>query len=76
MTHYTRMTTAAGGLCGLMSADQESQLIGNLVGALKSVPRIAQERQRGHYHHADAVYGARGARSPDIAVEAVVGQAA
>ncbi|MEO8314502.1 MAG: catalase [Pseudomonadota bacterium] len=66
----------AGDLYRLMSADQKSQLIDNLVGALKSVPRIIQERQLGHFHKADPDYGARVAKGLCIAVEAIVGQAA
>jgi catalase len=66
----------AGDLYRLMSADQKFQLIGNLVSALKSVPRIIQERQLGHFAKADPDYGARVASGLGIAVEAIVGQAA
>ena len=59
-----------------MSADQKSQLIDNLVGALKYVPRIIQERQLGHFYKADPDYGAGVAKGLGIAVEAIVGEAA
>jgi catalase len=66
----------AGDLYRLMSVDQKSQLIGNLASALKSVPRIIQERQLGHSYKADPDYGARVAGGLGIAVQAIVGQAA
>ncbi len=66
----------AGALYRLMSADQKSQLVDNLVGALKSVPRIIQERQLGHFSKADPDYGVGVAKGVGIAVEAIVGQAA
>jgi catalase len=40
-----------------MSADQKSQLIGNVVSAMKTVPQDIQERQVGHFYKADPTYG-------------------
>ncbi|NOT99984.1 MAG: catalase [Gallionella sp.] len=49
--------TQAGNLYRLMNADQKSQLISNLVGALTGVPKFIQVRQLAHFHKADAEYG-------------------
>ncbi len=65
-----------GDLYRLMSSDQKSQLIGNLVSALTSVPRIIQERQLAHFYKADPDYGARVASGLGIAMQAVAGRAA
>jgi catalase len=35
-----------------MSPDQKAQLIGNIVSAMKTVPREIQERQIGHFYKA------------------------
>jgi len=40
-----------------MSPDQKAQLIGNIVGAMKTVPREIQERQIGQFYKADPAYG-------------------
>jgi catalase len=40
-----------------MIPDQKSQLIGNIVSAMKSVPKEIQERQIGHFYKADPAYG-------------------
>ena len=40
-----------------MSADQKRQLIQNIVGAMKTVPREIQERQVAHFAKADPAYG-------------------
>ncbi len=47
----------AGALYRLMSADQKAQLIGNLVNAMKDVPREIQVRQAIHFYRADPDYG-------------------
>jgi catalase len=49
--------TQAGNLFRLMSADQKDQLIGNIVSAMKTVPKEIQERQIGHFYKADSAYG-------------------
>lgn len=49
--------TQAGNLFRLMSADQKNQLIQNIVGAMKTVPREIQERQIAHFIKADPAYG-------------------
>jgi catalase len=40
-----------------MSAAQKHLLIGNIVGAMKTVPREIQERQVAHFSKADPAYG-------------------
>ena len=40
-----------------MSAEQKKQLIENIVGAMKTVPREIQERQVAHITKADPAYG-------------------
>ncbi len=49
--------TQAVNLFRLMSADQKDQLIGNIVSAMKTVPKEIQERQIGHFYKADSAYG-------------------
>ena len=49
--------TQPGNLYRLMNADQKQQLIDNLVGAMKDVPRFIQELQVGHFFKADPEYG-------------------
>lgn len=49
--------TQAGNLFRLTSADQKRQLIQNIVGAMKTVPREIQERQIAHFSKADPAYG-------------------
>jgi catalase len=49
--------TQAGNLFRLMNPDQQSQLIGNIVGAMKTVPKEIQERQIAHFYKADPAYG-------------------
>ena len=61
----------AGALYRLMSADQKSQLIGNLVGALKVVPRFIQERQVAHFYKADVDYGSRVAQQLGVHIGAM-----
>jgi catalase len=57
----------------LMNADQKSQLIANLVGALKTVPRVIQVRQTGHFYKADPDYGSNVAMGLGIAIDEIVG---
>jgi catalase len=40
-----------------MNADQKSQLIYNIVNAMKTVPQEIQERQIRHFYKADPAYG-------------------
>jgi catalase len=47
----------AGNLFRLMSVDAKARLIGNIVAAMKSVPREIQLRQIGHFLKADRAYG-------------------
>ena len=61
----------AGNLYRLMNADQKAQLIGNLVGALKSVPRFIQVRQTVHFYKADPDYGGRVAEGLGIRVDEI-----
>ncbi len=49
----------AGDLFRLMSEEQQAQLVGNIVGAMRPVPREIQVRQIGHFAKADAEYGRR-----------------
>jgi catalase len=58
-----------GDLYRLMNADQKSQLIGNLVDALKTVPRFIQVRQIGHFYKADSEYGSRVADGLGIKID-------
>jgi catalase len=49
--------TQAGNLFRLMSPNQKSQLIENIVNAMKTVPKEIQERQVQHLYRADPAYG-------------------
>ncbi len=49
----------AGDLYRLMNEAQRTLLIGNIVGAMKSVPDFIQKRQVAHFKKADREYGAR-----------------
>ena len=49
----------AGALYRLMSADQRTLLVDNIVGAMASVPAEIQQRQIAHFKRADEEYGAR-----------------
>lgn len=62
----------AGDLFRLMSADQQRQLIGNLVDALRGVPEFIQVRQLKHFHQADPAYGAGVAAGLGIAMQEAV----
>ena len=66
----------AGDLYRLMNADQKAQLVGNLVGALKSVPRFIQLGQIEHFCKADPEYGRRVADGLTPQVEGAIGRAA
>lgn len=50
--------TQAGNLFRLMTADERSRLIANIVESMQGVPRKIQERQLGHFYKADPAYGA------------------
>ncbi|MDX8379539.1 MAG: catalase [Gallionella sp.] len=49
--------TQAGNLYRLMRAEQQRQLIENLVGAMTGVPKDIQVRQLQHFYKADPAYG-------------------
>ena len=49
-----------------MSAAQNDLLIGNIVGAMKTVPKEIQEHQVAHFTKADPFYGAGVARGPGL----------
>lgn len=49
----------AGDLFRLMNADQQNQLIQNIVQSMQSVPKDIQLRQIAHFNKADKQYGAR-----------------
>lgn len=66
----------AGDLYRLMNADQKSLLVGNLAGALKTVPRFVQLRQIGHFYKADPDYSGRVAESLGIKIDEIIGKAA
>jgi catalase len=63
----------AGALYRLMNADQKSQLIANLVSVLKTVPRLIQVRQTGHFYKADTDYGSNVASGLGIAIDEIIG---
>ena len=58
-----------------MNVDQKSQLIGNLVGALKPVPHFIQVRQISHFYQADTDYGSRVAQGLGIDIQEVMAKA-
>ncbi len=66
----------AGDLFRLMRAEQKTQLLGNLVDSLKSVPRFIQIRQLGHFYKADPDYGAGVAAGLGIDIGDVLGKVA
>ena len=68
----------AGNLYRLMTTHQKSQLIGNLVSALETVPRFIQERQVVHFYGADPEYGGRVADCLNIGagIDETIGKAA
>ena len=68
--------TQPGNLYRLMSAEQKQQLIDNLVGAMKDVPKFIQVRQIGHFYKADPEYGSRVAQGLGIGIQEVIGKAA
>ncbi len=59
----------AGNLFRLMSADQKAQLIGNIVRAMKPVPKDIQMRQLKHFYGADPDYGAGVAKGLGISLD-------
>ncbi|MGE3919641.1 MAG: catalase [Gammaproteobacteria bacterium] len=56
----------AGDLYRLMSEDQKSQLIDNIVRSMKPVPKTIQQKQVEHFKKADLDYGARVAKGLGI----------
>jgi len=62
-----------GALYRLMSASQKDQLIGNLVGAMGSVPRFIQIRQIAHFYKADPEYGSRVAADLGLGIGEITG---
>jgi catalase len=63
--------TQAGDLFRLMSADQKTQLIDNIVRAMKPVPKSIQLRQLQHFLKADKNYGAGVAKGLGIELKEV-----
>jgi catalase len=61
----------AGDLYRLMSEDQKMQLIGNLVSAMKEVPRAIQVRQIIHFYKAEQDYGSRVAQGLGIGIDEI-----
>ena len=61
----------AGDLYRLMSEDQKMQLIGNLVSAMKEVPRAIQVRQIIHFYKAEQDYGSRVAQGLGIGIDVI-----
>ncbi|MEK6852011.1 MAG: catalase-related domain-containing protein, partial [Candidatus Thermoplasmatota archaeon] len=59
----------AGDLFRLMNAEEKARLIGNLVRAMKGVPRDIQLRQIGHFYRADLNYGLGVARGLGVEKE-------
>jgi catalase len=59
-----------GNLFRLLNAEERARLIGNIVRAMKSVPREIQLRQVAHFHRADPEYGLGVARGLGIEKEA------
>lgn len=57
----------AGDLYRLMNADQQNQLIDNLVRSMISVPEAIQQRQIVHFYKADPDYGMRVAKGLGVA---------
>ena len=49
--------TQAGNLFRLMKPGQKTQLIQNIVNAMKTVPKETQERQSRRFYKADPAYG-------------------
>ncbi len=67
VAHYDHRRDAdyhsqAGALYRLMSPEQRTLLVDNLVGAMRSVPHPIQDKQLAHFRAADAEYGERVAR--------------
>ena len=61
----------AGDLYRLMNEDQKTQLIGNLVSAMKEVPRAIQVRQIVHFYRAEHDYGSRVAQGLGIGIDEI-----
>lgn len=54
-----------------MNDKQKAQLIGNLAGALKLVPREIQVRQTAHFYKAGPDYGSRVAKGMGVRVSEI-----
>lgn len=61
-----------GDLFRLMTADQQAQLIGNIVRAMKPVPKDIQVRQIGHFYKADPAYGKGVAQGLGLSIDEVI----
>jgi catalase len=62
----------AGDLYRLMTEGEQSQLIGNLVEALRPVPSFIQLRQLQHFHRADPDFGWRVSKGLEIGAEEIL----
>jgi catalase len=59
----------AGDLYRLMNENQKNQLIDNIVGSMKPIPKDIQLRQIAHFSKADTDYGARVAKGLGISMD-------
>ena len=59
----------AGDLYRLMSEEQKSHLVSNLVGHMKAARKDIQERQVMHFYNADPDYGTRVAKGLGIEIK-------
>lgn len=66
----------AGDLYRLMTEDQKSQLINNLITPLQTVPRDIQLRQLMHFYKADTDYGTRVATGLGFSIDELTRKAA
>jgi len=66
--------TQPGNLFRLMTADKKEVLIGNIVRAMKPVPKAIQLRQLVHFYKADPAYGEGVAKGLGIAMDEVLKQ--
>jgi catalase len=72
-THPNDDFIQPGNLYRLMTQDQKSRLISNIVGHLKNARKDIQERQVGHFYKADPDYGLRVAKGLGLDTSKVFG---
>jgi catalase len=66
--------TQPGNLFRLMKPEERERLVGNIVAAMKTVPRRIQELQIKHFYKADPVYGTGVAKGLGLNIHAIVGE--